>query len=74
MNCICRYCKIPVVEGRNFSKAFSSDSTNSVLVNETFVKEAKWKDPIGKEVNFWYDNEKYTVVGVVKDYHFQSLS
>lgn len=45
------------------------------MVNEAFVKEAGWKDPIGKEVNFFYDNnEKYTVVGVVKDYHFRPLS
>jgi putative ABC transport system permease protein len=67
--------KIPVVQGRNFSKAFPSDSTHSVLVNEAFVKEAGWKDPIGQQVNFWYnEGEKYTVVGVVKDYHYASLT
>ena len=39
------------------------------------MKQAGWKKPIGQEVNFWYDNNtKYTVIGVVKDYHFQSLS
>lgn len=63
--------KIPVVKGRNFSRAFPSDSTNAVLVNEAFVKAAGWKDPIGQQVNFWYNqDEKYTVVGVVKDYHY----
>jgi len=67
--------KIPVVQGRNFSPDYPSDSTHSVLVNESFVKEAGWKNPIGQEVNFWYNNnEKYTVIGVVKDYHFQSLT
>jgi len=66
--------KIPVIQGRNFSADFPSDSTHSVLVNETFVKEAGWKNPIGQEVNFWYNNnEKYTVIGVVKDYHYESL-
>ena len=66
--------KIPIVKGRNFSVDFPSDSIHSVLVNETFVKRAGWKDPIGKEVNFWYkDNEKYTVIGVVKDYHYASF-
>jgi putative ABC transport system permease protein len=67
--------KIPVVQGRNFSKDFPSDSTHSVLVNEAFVKEAGWKDPLGQLVDFSYNNGgKYTVVGVVKNYHYESLS
>ena len=61
--------KIPVMQGRNFSPDFPSDSSRSVLVNETFVKNAGWKNPIGQQVNFWYNNnEKYTVIGVTKDY------
>jgi putative ABC transport system permease protein len=67
--------KIPIVKGRNFSKDFPADSGNAVLVNEQFVKRAGWKNPIGQLVNFWYDNnKKYTVIGVVKDHHFQSLA
>ena len=67
--------QIPVIEGRNFSAEYPSDSSHAVLVNESFVKKAGWKDPIGQLVNFWYDNnKKYTVVGVVKDYHFQPLN
>ena len=66
--------KIPVIEGRNFSSEYPSDSSHSVLVNESFVKKAGWKSPIGQIVNFWYkNNEKYTVIGVVKDYHYNSL-
>lgn len=67
--------KIPMVEGRNFSPAFPSDSANSILVNETFVKHAGWKNPLGQTINFWYkNNKKYTVIGVVKDYHFRPLN
>ncbi|MCW3119742.1 MAG: transporter permease [Chitinophagaceae bacterium] len=67
--------KIPVVKGRNFSASYPSDSTHAVLVNESFVKKAGWKEPIGQEVNFWYNaGEKYTVIGVVKDYHYESLT
>lgn len=67
--------KIPLTAGRNFSTAFPSDSANSVLVNETFVKEAGWKNPIGQTVNFWFNNNKrYTVIGVVKDYHYSPLN
>ncbi|MBS1745234.1 MAG: ABC transporter permease [Bacteroidetes bacterium] len=66
--------KIPIVEGRNFSTAFPADSATSVLVNESFVKKAGWKNPIGQTVNFWYRNKIYSVIGVVKDYHYQSLN
>jgi len=45
------------------------------LVNESFAKEAGWKNPIGQVLDFWYNNdEKYTVIGVVKDYHYESLT
>ncbi|HTK20770.1 MAG TPA: ABC transporter permease [Mucilaginibacter sp.] len=66
--------QVPMVKGRNFSKAMISDSTNAVLVNEEFVKQAGWKKPIGEIVDFFYNKKKYTVVGVVKDYHFLSLT
>jgi putative ABC transport system permease protein len=66
--------EIPIVRGRNFSKDIKSDSADAVLVNETFVKEAGWKEPIGKIVDFWYNNKKYTVAGVVKDYNSLSLA
>ena len=66
--------KIPLVQGRNFSPDFPSDSANSVLVNESFVTQAGWKEPIGQTINFWYNNKKYNVIGVVKDYHYQPLN
>lgn len=67
--------KIPLVQGRNFSSSNPSDAANSVIVNEAFVKKAGWKNPIGETVNFYYnENEIYMVVGVVKDYHYQSLN
>jgi len=66
--------KIPVIQGRAFSKDFPSDSSHSVMVNEAFAKKAGWKTTIGQQINFWYRNEKYTVIGLVKDYHFESLT
>lgn len=66
---------IPLVSGRNFSTAHPSDSVNNILVNETFVKKAGWKQPLGQIVNFFYENNKiYHVIGVLKDYHYQSLN
>ena len=66
---------IPVVQGRNFSSAFPSDSNNSLLVNESFVKKAGWTNPIGQIINLSFDTiENYRVVGVVKDYHYASMN
>ena len=63
-----------IVAGRNLSRDFPSDSAKSVLVNETFVKEAGWKDPIGKTVDYLNGGDtKLTIVGVVKDYHYASM-
>jgi putative ABC transport system permease protein len=63
--------KIPVVAGRNFSHQFLSDTVLSVMVNETFVKKARWARPIGETVAV--NGKKFTVIGVVKDYHFDGL-
>jgi putative ABC transport system permease protein len=67
--------KIPLVAGRNFSTAFPADSTQSVIVNESFVKAANWKNPVGETLKILgSSNETYHVIGVVKDYHFASLT
>jgi putative ABC transport system permease protein len=67
-------------EGRFFSKDFSTDSL-SVVLNEKAVTELGLKDPIGARLTTPDEQlnapdgspYQYTVVGVVKDYHFQSL-
>lgn len=64
--------KIELVAGRNFSDEIPSDQRRSLIVNEAFAKMFGWTDPIGKRIpgkNF-EDNE---VVGVVKDFNYQSL-
>jgi putative ABC transport system permease protein len=60
-----------VIAGRDFSRDFPADSTSSIILNESAVAQLKWKDPIGK----WMElgGRKYTVVGLVKDFHFESL-
>jgi putative ABC transport system permease protein len=64
---------IPIIEGRNFSPAFSSDHTQAAIVNETFVKEAGWTDPVGQTISFRKGEQTLTIIGVIKDYHFRSL-
>ena len=61
---------IPVLQGRNFSKDFISDST-AFIINETALKIIGYKNPIGKPLNFF--QRKGTIIGVVKDFHLKSL-
>lgn len=58
-----------IVQGRDFSEDFA-DSAN-YLINETALKKIGYKDPIGKTLTFW--GIKGFIVGVVKDFHFNSL-
>jgi len=66
--------KIPITKGRNFSRDIPSDTIQAAVVNESFVKTAGWKDPIGQVVDFFYDKKKYRVIGVIRDYHYASLN
>ena len=61
---------IKVLQGREFSKAFGTD-TAAYIINEQALKKIGFKNPIGSRLTFW--NKKGTVVGVIKDFHFNSL-
>jgi len=67
--------KIPIIAGRNFSADYPSDTMHSVIVNESFVKEAGWNihNTVGKTISYGDVNRPVTIVGVIKDYHFISL-
>jgi putative ABC transport system permease protein len=65
---------IPLMLGRNLSWEVPADTFNSVLVNQKFVREMQWEDPIGMKVPEDLDDEKNpVVVGVVQDFHFDSM-
>jgi len=64
--------KIKVVQGRNLSPQFSSDTISSILLNEAATRVMGEKDPIGKEID-WNGN-KLKIVGVVKDFHHENIS
>ncbi|MCE7995202.1 MAG: FtsX-like permease family protein [Roseivirga sp.] len=66
---------IEVVQGRNFSLDYASDTSLAVMVNEAMVRRMNWTDPIGKKVNIARADSLPSahVVGVVKDFHQRSL-
>jgi putative ABC transport system permease protein len=62
--------KLKLIDGRDFSKDFVTD-TVGYLVNEAALKKIGYKDPVGKRLTFW--SKKGTIIGVLKDFHINSL-
>jgi putative ABC transport system permease protein len=65
--------EISLKEGRNFYTGNSVDSSNSILINETFAKAAGLQNPVGQQVKYAGDSHAKTIIGVIKDYHYASL-
>ena len=78
--------EIDLISGRNFSPQFAQDavsdsdqnrpeSPRSIIINQEAARQFGWNNPIGKQVFEVYGTERLplTVVGVIKDFHFNSL-
>src|SRR3984957_17594265 len=63
--------QMPIAAGRNFSDSLQTDKQQSFIVNQTFVQTMGWKTGIGESIEG--SGIKGRVVGVVKDFFFQSL-
>jgi len=62
---------VAMKEGRSFSRDYGADSSK-VIFNEAAIKIMGLTDPIGKTIRLW-DLYDLQVIGVVKDFNFQSL-
>lgn len=60
-----------IVEGRDFSKEFASDSVSSIIINQKMAYDLGLKNPVGKQID--NNHQHWTIVGVVDDFHFKSL-
>jgi putative ABC transport system permease protein len=60
-----------IVEGRDFSKEMSTDASEAFIVNEAAVRQLQLDDPLNTQVE--WDDKKGKIIGVVKDFQFQSL-
>ncbi|GGC01028.1 ABC transporter permease [Dyadobacter sediminis] len=66
--------EIEMAAGRNFSRDYSTDKTNGFILNETAIKLMGYKNPasaIGDR--FGYGPIRGQIIGVTRDYHFESL-
>jgi len=65
--------RMEILAGRNFSKEFSSDTSGTIILNESAVKKFGWtsEEAVGQRLLF--RNSIGNVVGVVKDFNFRSV-
>ena len=63
---------IAITHGRNFSDSINSDEL-AIIINESAFEKLGWKDLNDKYLSEGGGNQKYSVVGVVEDYHYRSL-
>ncbi len=64
--------QMKMAEGRNFSETNTSDKKEAFLLNESAVQALGITNPIGKKLVFGRDKSG-TVIGIVKDFHYESL-
>jgi putative ABC transport system permease protein len=58
--------------GRFYSNDLSSDK-GKIIVNEAFLREHKISNPLGGKISMSADRY-YEIIGVVKDFHFKSVT
>ncbi|WP_353721662.1 ABC transporter permease [Dyadobacter sp. 676] len=68
---------LQMASGRAFAKEFPSDSAG-IVINEAAAKVLGYANPVGKKIFGYEDAEltkrvDYTIIGVVKNFHFESL-
>jgi putative ABC transport system permease protein len=65
---------VPLVAGRAYSRAFPTDSAQSMVINEAAARLYGYQHPadaVGRKFDQW--GRKGIIIGVVKDFNFRSL-
>lgn len=63
-----------LVSGRNFSKDITTDLTESIIINQSSLKEYNLSKPLGnilREIDGF--QKPVNIIGIVKDFHFVSV-
>jgi len=65
---------IQLAAGRTFSKSIPTDDTLAFIINETAARKMGWKtNEEGIDQDFLYGGVRGKLIGIVKDFHFESL-
>ena len=62
--------KLKLMAGREFSPEYATDTAGYIL-NQEALRRVGYKNPIGRNFTLW--KKKGTIIGIVKDFHFNSL-
>jgi len=65
---------LELVSGESFKKEYNNGDEIPYIVNESAVKLMNLEDPLGKHFAMYNDSTRGVIIGVVKDYHFQTLT
>ncbi len=65
--------ELELIEGRNFLRDEANDTIPGVIVNETLVRELMIEDPVGERVVLRFDGGVVDIIGVVRDFNFDSM-
>lgn len=64
---------IELLAGRNFSEDRTADATESIIVNQALVESMGWEEPVGQLLPWKGEENPSSVIGVVRNFHFQSM-
>ncbi len=62
-----------LTSGRYFEPGLSSDSIQSVVINQTLANALGWENPVGKRLDVPGNIPEGYVIGVMKDFHTRSF-
>lgn len=63
---------IEFISGRNFSEKFPTDAQESVILNQAALRDIGWPDAQDRQIRL--GSEIHNVIGVVENYHYESLA
>ena len=64
---------LELIDGRNLSREFATDSLEAYLINEAAAKELMLEKPVGTSIRALDGHPAGRIIGVVKDFHYRSL-
>lgn len=70
--------EMEILQGRSFLETYPWDQNRTCLINESAVRLLGMESPLGKKIYFDHpafaeDYKELEIIGIVKDYHFQSM-